>query len=433
VFRLPAEKAFTVNTVSGSGTITVTGGPSLLKPGDYIWSDAFPFGTPIINVSGTLGAQIVVTGPYHMDYNAPTPATKSETGGHMWILPAGLKMFVQTSLHTNYFSGFAWGLEMECSAWGTPIAGCNGSLAQENIFFGNMIGRLVLGDNSGASLSIMNVYAYDTVADIAELGAVGSNYLAENANSQEDHTALYGIIGYCTNSNSSSFYGGYAPTEGGYCTNGIGVATSPGGNVEFYNPIAGAPSGAPQVFNGGFHNRWFFDADDAAQTQLCMNEPNAPLSWSRGNQSCGGPGTWQLGYDTRGFWGLGFYGISGGSPLRLTEGALGSYTGYLAGNLALPAFQTGFLLQDAEAGGSAPGPERLVDGGTAVPAASFHKQGDIHFNQAAAVGAPAGWINTAAGANFQPFGTVSSFSGTKTAGSCTFTIVNGVITNVTGC
>ena len=259
VFRLPVEKAFTVNTTLGSGTIAVTGGPSLLRPGDYIWSDAFPFGTPIINVSGTLGAQTVVTGPYDMDYNNPTPATKTETGGKMWILPAGVKMFDQTSLHTNYFSGFAWGLEMECSAWGTPTAGCNGSLAQENVFYGNMIGRLVLGDNSGASLSIMNVYAQETVADIAEFGSVGSNYLAENGNSAEDSTSIYGIIGYCAGANSSAFYGGYAPTNGGYCANGIGAATSPGGAVvSFITRLPVFPTGAPAVYNGGFHNRLEF-------------------------------------------------------------------------------------------------------------------------------------------------------------------------------
>ena len=74
---------------------------------------------------------------------SPTP--RRIAGGKMWILPAGVKMHVQTSLHTNFLSGFAWGLEMECSAWGTPISGCNGSLAQENqSVYSNMIGRLVL-------------------------------------------------------------------------------------------------------------------------------------------------------------------------------------------------------------------------------------------------------------------------------------------------
>ena len=52
-----------------------------------------------------------------------------------------------------------------------------------------------------------------------------------------------------------------------------------------------------------------------------------------------------------------------------------------AGNLALMSFQQGMLLYDAEAGGGGIGSERLVDEGTAVPGGTFHKPGDIHFNQ----------------------------------------------------
>ena len=398
VFRLPVEKAFTVNTTLGSGTITVTSGPSLLQPGDYIWSDAFPFGTPIINVSGTLGAQTVVTGPWHMDYNSETPATKTETGGKMWILPAGLKMFVQTNLHTNYFSGFAWGLEMECSSWGSVQGGCNGSLAEGNIFYGNMIGRLVLGNNSGASASIMNVYAQQTVADIAEFGSVGSNYFADNANSEEDHTALYGIIGICGTGNNSSFFGGYAPTEGGYCANGIGVSTSPGGEVVFWNPIAGVPVGAPTSFSGEFHNKWFFNNDDTDGTQLCMNfSPDIPLSFGIGNNGCNG-GNWGLQFFNQfGMWAFRYAGAGGGLPMELTEGAVGGYAGYQAGDLALMNFAQGFLLGDVETGGSAPGPERLVDGGISVPAAVFHQLGDIHFNQQSVQNTNLAWVNTFVG------------------------------------
>ena len=285
-----------------------------------------------------------------MNYNTPTTATKSETGGHMWILPAALKTFVQTSLHTNYFSGFAWGLEMECSSWGTPAAGCNGSMAQENIFFGDMVGRLVLGDNSGASASIMNTYAYNSIADIMELGAVGSNYFADNANSQEDSTAIYGAIGACVNSNSSAFYGGYITTTGGYCATGIGTATVPGGSVIFWNSIASVPVGAPEVHNAVFGGEWYFTPPGASQTQLCMNHgADTILAWSHGNQSCGGSLTWDLVYNSSfGLWNLQYTGVAGGFPMWLTEGALGGYTGYQAGNAGLVAFPQGFLLSDGE-------------------------------------------------------------------------------------
>ena len=320
----------------------------------------------------------------------------------MWILPAGFKTFVATNLTTNYFSSFPWGLEMECSSWGSFAAGCNGSLATQNQFTFSIIGRLVIGDNSGASTSLMNVYSYNSFADIAEMGAVGSVYLGDNANSQEASTAQNGIVGLCVNSNSSSFYGNYAPSNGGYCMNGIGVATTPGGYVTFFSPISGVPQGAPYTVNATFRNKWNFTADDAQGTQVCMNLPGVAIAWSRGNSTCGGPETWTLGYDTRGFWAWDFFGIAGGSPMRLTEGAAGSYAGYTAGNLAFVSFDQGFLLDDAELGGAAPGPERLVDAGVSIPTASFHKQGDIHFNQSAAAGGYAGWVDVVAGANFKP-------------------------------
>ena len=303
LWRLPVEDAFTVNTINGNHTVTVTGGPSKLQPGDYVWSDAFPFGTVVREVSGAVGAQTVAMTNYTLLGGVYENATKSETGGHLWIIPAGFKTFVGTNLTTNYFSSFPWGLEMECSSWGSFAAGCNGSLATQNQFTFSIIGRLVIGDNSGASTSLMNVYSYNSFADIAEMGAVGSMYLGDNANSQEASTAQYGIVGLCVNSNSSSFYGNYAPSNGGYCMNGIGVATSSGGYVTFFNPIAGVPYGAPYMANAAFANRWNFQANDAQDTEVCMNLPGTAIAWSRDSQTCGGPETWTLGYALMGFGG----------------------------------------------------------------------------------------------------------------------------------
>ena len=64
LWRLPVEDAFTVNTTNGNHTVTVTGGPSVLQPGDYVWSDAFPLGTVVKEVSGTIGAQTVAMTNY---------------------------------------------------------------------------------------------------------------------------------------------------------------------------------------------------------------------------------------------------------------------------------------------------------------------------------------------------------------------------------
>ena len=309
IWRLPVENVFTVQTTNGSPTVTVTGGPSVLQPGDFIWSDAFPFGTTILSVSGTLGAQTVTMAPYPLwRFNNGTPATVTHTSGspgQMWIIPAAVKTYVLFNLKRNWLGTFGFGLEMECSQWSSAHSGCNASMSEYNFFQFNMIGRMVMGDNAGASSSIGNVYAYNSFADIVEGGAVGSTYYNENANSAEDSTcSLYGIVGDCIGSNSSSFFGGYAPTSGGYCTNArLDTAPTPGGDVMFIAPQTTSPLGAPTIYNGNFANNWLFlNADDTNGITLCMNKPGDVLAWSRGNQNCGGPETWTVGWTGRGAW-----------------------------------------------------------------------------------------------------------------------------------
>ena len=251
--------ALTGSLPASSSTIFFSGPWS--PTGIYV-STYTPAGTAAGSfAAGTLNDTSVTMAPYNLDGPTTTNATTTHTGGSpgkMWIIPAAIKMYTQTTLHNNFLAHtFGFGLEMVCSSWSSAHSGCNGSMATENTFQFNVIGRMVMGDNSGASASIMNVYAESTFADIVEGGAVGSTYFSENANSQEDSTSLYGIVGECVNSNSSSFFGGYAPTTGAYCTNGqLGVAPSGRGNVMFIAPQAGVPSGQPALYNAGFHGSW---------------------------------------------------------------------------------------------------------------------------------------------------------------------------------
>ena len=443
LWRLPAADKFTIQSTSGSPTITVTAGPFLLTPGDYIWSDAFPFGTVVKEVSGTAFPLTVKMAPYKLNGPDTENATATRSPGQMWVIPAGIKTFVQTSLRQNFLATFGFGLEMECSAWSTPgPMGCNASVAQENIFFYNIIGRLAIGDGTGASSSIANVYSYNSFADIAEAGSVGSVYLGDNSNSAEAGTSLYGVVGLCQSQNGTIFVGMYAATLGGYCMTGIGSAPNAGGTNVFLGNQNVAPTNAPALGNNTFTGAWFFNNSDASSEQLCVNGGvSYLLAFSSGNGSCTGFGTFELYYDAAHFiWGLEYYGGAGGNPLRLTTGTTGGYTGYLgenAGYYSYPMFTQGFLLYDTEGGYTAttwtPGAERLVDGGLGIPAGTYHKHGDIHFNQSAVIGSPVGWVDVADGANFKPFGVISSFSGTKNVGACVFTIVNGIITNITGC
>ena len=36
-------------TTTGSPTVVITSGPSVMQPGDMVWSDAFPFGTTVFS------------------------------------------------------------------------------------------------------------------------------------------------------------------------------------------------------------------------------------------------------------------------------------------------------------------------------------------------------------------------------------------------
>jgi hypothetical protein len=402
VWRLPVEDAFTVQTTAGQPTVTITGGPDIIRPGDFVWSDAFPFGSVVLDATGTVGAQTVTFTNYSMTFNNTVNASVTHTSGspgHMWIIPAAVKQYNETYLRNNFLSTFGIALEMECSQWSATLkAACGTSFSEGNRMIFNIIGRIVMGVDSGGSTSTSNVYAYNSFADIVEGGGVGTTYFNENTNSAEDSTALYGVVGECGFANQSAFIGGYTTTTTGYCLNNrLDTAPTPGGSIMWIAPVDVTPPGQPSLYSGTFHARWIFNADDTDGTELCMNDPGAPLSWSRGSQGCdGGPLSWQVKFDARGFWNWIYYG-GAGQPMWMTEGTLGNYTGYTVSNHAMMAFYYGLLLNDAETGASSPGPERLVDAGPSVPTGAFHQLGDIHFNQRVDLSHNMAWVNTFVG------------------------------------
>jgi len=57
------------------------------------------------------------------------------------------------------------------------------------------------------------------------------------------------------------------------------------------------------------------------------------------------------------------------------------------------------------------GGERLLDSRTATPAGTWQKRGDASLNHTPSPGGTAGWIDTADGANFRPFGPVANDTG----------------------
>ena len=63
LWYLPVKQRYKVETSTSSTLITVVSGPRLLRPGDMIWSDAFPFGTTVIDtMNGLLGTPSVAAG-----------------------------------------------------------------------------------------------------------------------------------------------------------------------------------------------------------------------------------------------------------------------------------------------------------------------------------------------------------------------------------
>jgi hypothetical protein len=296
IYRLPAALAYRVNTTVGSSQITmvssptdpITSQPIPIVPGDLIWNDAFPFGATVSAVSGSTVSIVGVE-----VYPGPT-ATITHTGGSgkLWRIPAGIKRRVGTTTWQNAINNWPIGLQMPCASSFGGL-GCNSSHDGENQFAGNLVGRLATGNNSGASVSYHNVYNNNHVADIIEVGSVGSLYEGDNANSWDNSYGQLAIVGWCNGFSMSVYVGMYAPQNwwnsgvpgqyfSPYCMSGTGAIDAPPvPTASKINPPTGplsvGPSnggwvGAPTIAsNGVLWNGWSFHGDNAA-----WNYANAP-------------------------------------------------------------------------------------------------------------------------------------------------------------
>ena len=163
--------------------------------------------------------------------NAPAHVTHtSGSPGQMWTVPVGVKRRVQGFLTDNYVTYFAFGLMAECSTGMVPSTGCNDSYDKGNTFIQGLVGRIVVGNTTGASTSAANVYAHNYLADISESGTIGSLYVSDNANSAEDGTSITAIGGLCTSQNYTTFVGNYQ-AGGGPCCMGNDSDGNPSINV----------------------------------------------------------------------------------------------------------------------------------------------------------------------------------------------------------
>ena len=278
---VPPTVATNVHASTGGGlasatTINFTG----TYPHDVNFVSTYtPSGTAAGSFqASTFTEQTVTMTPYVITGGTPAPAVKDETGGHFGFVPAALKTYVALQLNSNYFAEFPWGLYMDCNQWQIPGGGCSDFYTQSNTYFDSIIGRLVIGSDTGASTSIMNLYGNNSFTDIAELGTVGSFYVGNNPNSAEHGSSSYSTLGLCgVGLNYTTWIGMYATTnEGttGYCLDGFnGEGAHQGGRGKmFIGPLVGVPPGSPIIENSTFVAPWFFANDDG--NAVCLDGGN---------------------------------------------------------------------------------------------------------------------------------------------------------------
>lgn len=192
-------------------TIYVTGGPRIIQPQDLIWSDAFPFGTVAAKIYGNTPSKQTVITAITGTYGVVSAHTAHTAGsGKLWTLPNGIGRNTAGNSYGNFVEAFAVGLNMACAAGNNfPGTGCGRSNDSNNFYQHNLVGRLTAGNNSGGGASEYNEYDHNFVADIAELGTVGSTYIGEMLQGEDETSNSHVLTSGCL-TNASSFTGIYA-------------------------------------------------------------------------------------------------------------------------------------------------------------------------------------------------------------------------------
>ena len=241
----------TMYTYDTPATIYVTGGPRQIQPQDLIWSDAFPFGTTASQVYGYFPTQMtVITSLSNGFGTVPASVAHSAGSGKMWMLTNG--MAGMGDFNSNAVAGFGVGLHMPCQQATYPETGCGQSYASRNVFFDNLVGRLVAGNNSGGSGSEFNEYDHNFIADVAELSTIGSTYIGEMLQGEDESSNTHVLLSSC-GINASGFAGIYASGAGhsGSCyASGTGLLSWQPGfvlNHLWFAPVFGATADATYV------------------------------------------------------------------------------------------------------------------------------------------------------------------------------------------
>jgi hypothetical protein len=192
------------------GTVYLTAGPRNVMPQDLIWTDAFPFGAVAAKIYGTSASKETIIVAPSSPYGQLSASVAHPGGsGKMWVLPSGIMRNISGSSSGNMVVNFGVGINMACAQNEYPETGCGQSKDSENVYVYNMVGRYTAGNNSGGSASTFNEYDHNYVADIAELGTVGSTYLGEMMQGADESSNTHVVIANC-GTNGSPFISVYA-------------------------------------------------------------------------------------------------------------------------------------------------------------------------------------------------------------------------------
>jgi hypothetical protein len=406
-FQLPRSQKYTVNTTLNSSSIAVTAGPRPLRSGDLLWSEAFPLGATVLNVSGNVFPQ--AANIYDAFEEAPLTASLTKAGGQMWTIPASLKREVTALADRNTYQYFPIGMLMSCSSAGN--LNCTASTDRNNFYSAGVVGRWVSGNNTSPGSSYSEEFAGNAIADVMEGGTVGSNYYSINSNSNESSHGKYGVVGNCINQNYSTFFGGYIGGALGlpYCAAASGIVPPTVGGTApmFIGMQAASPAGAPTINVGLFgaadvYGGWDFHSG-VDKTFYAGTASTNWYTWGWSAAGGGTPNVWGWSWNsTLHSWDL----LHWANELVMRYAATdNSYTGY-AGVGTGVIFPSGVLLYNFEDSANAAPDARVLCMSATIPTATWHKKGDVCFNTNPTHGGNIGWTDMADGANFEAWGTL---------------------------
>jgi hypothetical protein len=225
-----ASQGATDGLLFTSAIFTINGGgnPNIpLRSGDALWNNAFAFGAVDYLARGNRVSVLDNVG-HNLVW-----ATVSQTNGLLWEVPTGLNRTVNGTSHNNNIIGFPIGLKMA----GITSVGLNvtGSVDAGNNITESLLGKWTLGSNTGGSSNFGNFYARNRIADVADLGQVGSFYSGDIYNSGDNSYSAINVLQNCGGFNATAWSGIYSS----FYTYGVcePIGVSPNSGLGFTYPL----------------------------------------------------------------------------------------------------------------------------------------------------------------------------------------------------